>query len=455
MAGERPAILGISSRRSACDRCRTLKLRCPRDGPEHEPCYRCTRTEVVCTTSPIYRIRNHFRHRQTSAQTASRGRVGPVHRSTTISSPSLVLDVGPGASQVPNSDSQLWSSSLQWQFSEPSTCNGDTSQATTPIGFTFDSAESIIPLSVEGLVSPLSEQASASSIESERGGLYNIGSNLSKDELESCAAAWSGDGLGIQEQKVTEDSSTADLARVNVTLATQWNQIKSSASVLTISALVAPFAELSVNHPSGMLKSTSDFVQILKSLTRKHEPQAATQIRPKEMTSTRHSVQAQAHSPLSNPQAHEDLRGLDSTKCLVVLSSYIHLLRIYNIRFETICGLLQELADSDYPSFDLLHGASTSGGQSYIAQSGHLQATLFIQMATNLFEQVETLLGVPAEFRIDLNARNGEGLLSSDDFDSVMASVVRKEASRTTGGIHTLRHNVKRAHELLRDHIAP
>lgn len=39
------------SRRSACDRCRAYKLRCQRDEQPNEPCDRCSRAHLVCTTT--------------------------------------------------------------------------------------------------------------------------------------------------------------------------------------------------------------------------------------------------------------------------------------------------------------------------------------------------------------------------------------------------------------------
>lgn len=39
------------SRRSACDRCRAYKLRCQRDEQPNEPCDRCSKARLVCTTT--------------------------------------------------------------------------------------------------------------------------------------------------------------------------------------------------------------------------------------------------------------------------------------------------------------------------------------------------------------------------------------------------------------------
>jgi hypothetical protein len=49
--------LGVSVRRSACDRCRGQKLRWLREGTD--TCDRCAKANAQCITSPIYRMRNY------------------------------------------------------------------------------------------------------------------------------------------------------------------------------------------------------------------------------------------------------------------------------------------------------------------------------------------------------------------------------------------------------------
>ena len=94
-----------------------------------------------------------------------------------------------------------------------------------------------------------------------------------------------------------------------------------------------------------------------------------------------------------------------------------------------------------------------------LPDSGNLQATLFIQIVTSLFEEVESLMGLPPEFRFDHHAKNRSGLLNHEDFAGIIEVVIGKEELRqpapgVTGGIKTLRRSVKRAKELLRDNIA-
>lgn len=59
MSNGRQRVSGVSSRRSACDRCRFSKARCLRKVPSQTRCDRCVRTNNLdCVTSPIFRLRS-------------------------------------------------------------------------------------------------------------------------------------------------------------------------------------------------------------------------------------------------------------------------------------------------------------------------------------------------------------------------------------------------------------
>ncbi|KAM7193010.1 pyrimidine pathway regulatory protein 1 [Rhypophila sp. PSN 637] len=61
MQAEQAPTPGVSSRRSACDRCRGQKLRCLRENADPEGrCDRCSKADVAqCITSPVYHMRNY------------------------------------------------------------------------------------------------------------------------------------------------------------------------------------------------------------------------------------------------------------------------------------------------------------------------------------------------------------------------------------------------------------
>lgn len=370
MAAERPAIPGVSSRRFACDRCRSLKLRCPRSGPKHEPCYRCTRVEVACTTSPIYRIRNHFAH-QPPAQTTT--------VSHARSRPAAALDTAPKATQLPTPNPEPWHSSLQWHLSDSPACTDHTLQSATPLSLSFststlDLTAPTTPSLNEDALPSLPNQVSSQPIEFDRGDpLCNFEWDLNENEIEPLAVSSPERCSGISEPPAAEGTPTADLSRINETLAMQWNRIRDPALALTLATLVAPLAETHINHPSGILKATNDFLHILRSLARQDALRIASKAPENTIISGRNTAQAQAHRSLSNISRHESSHGLDSTTALLILSSYVHLLRIFTVQFEVICGLLQDVADSGFPSLDAAHEYSNWGGESFRGKRFYLR----------------------------------------------------------------------------------
>ncbi|KAK3370717.1 hypothetical protein B0T24DRAFT_626824 [Lasiosphaeria ovina] len=79
MRGQQPLTPGVSSRRSACDRCRGQKLRCLREGADPEGrCDRCAKADAPqCVTSPIYHMRNYSIQGQGHGRGRGRGSQQP------------------------------------------------------------------------------------------------------------------------------------------------------------------------------------------------------------------------------------------------------------------------------------------------------------------------------------------------------------------------------------------
>lgn len=131
---EQPSVPGVSSRRSACDKCRFSKSRCLRSHPNQSKCDRCTRAERECTTSPIFRVRDwrpggasgYISSQNTSKDGSREHRRGSATRippGTTIVTASTIIDSGVdpefysggGVSSGPGSD----------QYSQSATTSSD------------------------------------------------------------------------------------------------------------------------------------------------------------------------------------------------------------------------------------------------------------------------------------------------------------------------------------------
>ncbi|KAK2598638.1 hypothetical protein N8I77_012033 [Diaporthe amygdali] len=72
--GDQASTTGLSSRRSACDRCRGQKLGCLREGNDPSGrCDRCAKADAKCITTPIYHMRHYtIRDHDTGGRSTTR-----------------------------------------------------------------------------------------------------------------------------------------------------------------------------------------------------------------------------------------------------------------------------------------------------------------------------------------------------------------------------------------------
>ncbi|KAK0629907.1 hypothetical protein B0T17DRAFT_203193 [Bombardia bombarda] len=463
-------VAGVSSRRSACDRCRGQKLRCPRQHPEKEQCDRCARAHTPCFTSPIFRMRANISSTaddDTGATTVlmqkRRRHDTPTPPTTTVTSS---LD-GP-ESESTSSWETTWSSfSLpEWetrQFEEDAHLVSfkDTIAIFTD-GPQVDAAAFVSPtspsmttpgrkdsLAFSSLPSPFSSRASVSSA-----GTPATTADYSKtdDGITLPSSLYTTSSCWPPESDNRQDigQCTRRLSEINSSLISQLGRLSQSAQPLnlTLNMLVMSSAQqVKPNPVEGIVKDTSELSQVLKTLA--HQNSRPT-ISPPWRESLKHPTSAVSES--STP-----VTSTDAATSLLILTCYINLMRLHALLFESICRFLGQIANSNNPSLQPVPGLSFNN---FSLESGNLQATMFIQMITSLFQGVEMLLGLPSEFRIDQQTRNSGGILSQEDLSGVVEAIIKKEGRRQThhggiGGVDALRRSIKQARELLRDRIAP
>ena len=84
---------------------------------------------------------------------------------------------------------------------------------------------------------------------------------------------------------------------------------------------------------------------------------------------------------------------------------------------------------------------------------------MIIQLVANMFERMETLLGLPREFRIGTREDSHNGLIFNTGSSEIARALLLKEdggrPEEGQGGIGALRKDIKKAKRLLRSHIAP
>lgn len=94
-----------------------------------------------------------------------------------------------------------------------------------------------------------------------------------------------------------------------------------------------------------------------------------------------------------------------------------------------------------------------------LPESGNLQTIILIQIVTSLFERLETLLGLPREFRIGGREPECPGLFGQQGFMETARPIMRNEEigamDHGKGGVEALRRHIRKTKQLLKESIAP
>ncbi|KAK8023868.1 hypothetical protein PG993_011934 [Apiospora rasikravindrae] len=150
----------------------------------------------------------------------------------------------------------------------------------------------------------------------------------------------------------------------------------------------------------------------------------------------------------------------DSATVLLVITCYVHILRLHVALFWHIQQDLQRSSDSNKTQ-----GVCQFGN--IPLQSGNLQITMVIQLVTNAFERMEAILGLPSELCLHSNASDdglrqnphGHGSLLGDEglLDVARTIIGKEDAGRPEegkGGIQSLCGDILKTRDLLRRRTA-
>ncbi|KAF7949449.1 uncharacterized protein EAE97_002958 [Botrytis byssoidea] len=300
----------------------------------------------------------------------------------------------------------------------------------------------------------------------------------------------------ISIDKNEEETIVQRLAKTNLDLVSLLSRIYTGNPKAIVEMLVEPIDE--TKSPRTMLddilNSTRDFLQALSLLADSSgRPSASSprsssgtvlspnstsnNIRPDLQKSTKdyaNTLSGADESSTSSPidgssSIHSTLSDSDSqtysksdfATSLLILTCHVYLLRLHEILSSHIHDFLTEISDSDDPSLCPLPGLSFC---SFPLQSGNLQTTILIQIITSLFEQIERLLGLPRDYRIDPGEIGPDGfasggLLSSEEMLGIVKFAFQQRESGQSesrrGGLEALREHLEGIKQLLKNSIAP
>ena len=450
-----------SLKRSACDRCRTHKLRCPRDTNYATACKRCERANVRCTTGapkpPGRPVRSTApTEQQGPTLSEAAGMAGELHRGG-------IKDTAPGPLSMREQYTHLTPDSWGRTGAEPATASlprlhdpthtpedphedingagmlpldmilgGDTDflktafaqgkrgDAPAPPPDTIQGAmdwlDTLWPLEPEsGRSTPA---ASASTSRAPR---------PSSSPSSSRLGGQSDDG----DRNVASDASF-QLCRFNLILSKQlsffttgpWEDpLAATTSLEAISG--SPGRQAQSEQPDqpsmlgDVLRRASEFISILQQFklamasgteatTRQPRPQRLS-FPPPGWGSPTESANHVSPWPSPSTSTATPAPGtlaafvanatpeLSMATALSLLSSHLHLMAMYNALFRRIRASLSRIPAASIPALQVVPGLHLAG---FPVHHGGLQIKMLIQVIEHHLETIDGALGLPAKYRV-------------------------------------------------------
>ncbi|KAK4206766.1 hypothetical protein QBC37DRAFT_457647 [Rhypophila decipiens] len=366
---------GVSSGRSACDRCRGQKLRCLRENADPEGrCDRCSKADVAqCITSPVYHMRNY------SVATDHPALPSPSHkRRRPADRPGDARDTGRPMPQQQN------------QGQSPTPPSAAPEATSTP--FEWPSIDTFVPTSAsdassrsqaQGLLWPTYDEDTL-----RHPSLGNIG-NIDLGIPNGSSAASS-----VPPNYATQ-SHNEEMSRINLDLATQLSRMIKGPPHVNLKTIIAP--DCGKTNPSGMmttpledlLTTTRQYLDLLGLIVETSRPRVPTNVsNPSQSSGSGWSYRdtgpsnasSTASTSPSSTDSHEESRyswtgespsvstttqassaggphaPVDTSILLLILACYIHILRLNVALFAHIREYFQMVSESDNRTINPLPG---------------------------------------------------------------------------------------------------
>ncbi|KAI0884764.1 uncharacterized protein GGS22DRAFT_146690 [Annulohypoxylon maeteangense] len=471
----------LSSRRSACDRCKGQKLRCLRDQGQ-ERCYRCTRANAECLTTPTLRFRNVSGVDDTGAGSRKRARHDGYQQ------PNLIPSVDQGTSNLlstytvgsaGHSPNQGPFSSELTGLLDPSIYGLMSSDALEGNFSFFDTAANKIDKFTDD-----GPRESSSASQPQHSPKSTSRSQCYENHWDN-VVPFSSDGVIATQDQDSQLGSTIPgevhiqrLSKINLNLVTILSRVCQGSPHVSLNTLMSPANDYSSSLIYSITDGTREFIDILRALagaTRRPPSSSSNGTSPGSQgseSSRNRNIPTTPQGCFSNSQVYsltlanpnpvftptnEPTTTLDATTLLLLLTSYIHVTRLFLIVFAHTYECLREISNSDKPSLCAIPGVDFGD---LPIQSGNLQAVMFIEIVNNLFERIESLLGIPRQFRVGTRGSDDGGLLNEEEVNGALNMMILKEElvyqpERGKGGAKSLRMFLDMTKQLLREKITP
>ncbi|KAI0805843.1 hypothetical protein GGR55DRAFT_680644 [Xylaria sp. FL0064] len=399
------ATVTLSSRRFACDRCRGQKLR----------------SDVECLTTPGSAARSQSTDLFPSV---SRKRRHPGLPPTPAATYTGMDSLGSGLTFVDPTDSaewpSVWDSSIHGLefgdgFDDMAISQPDYQLMNTNAGAITP------PMTGAYVLAPPQCSPPFDATTAWRTPSHQSAGKASRDPTSLSDGVW-GPQASQSSSPGPLESCIHRLSSANLSLTSQLSRIVRGPPKVTLQTLMLKSDESNPSSTSpveDMMSTTRQFIKVLEGLSRGPTPSATPSL-----SGIASNGSISEPSPDASPGLHEGGRSIDTTTLLLILSCYVQLLCLYVVLFAHIYQYLLEVAERDAPAICSLPNL---GFGDFVLESGNLQTTVFIQIATSLFEKVECLLRLPPELRVTIRAADRGGLRVEDDLREVIKSVLSRD----------------------------
>ncbi|KAI0860220.1 hypothetical protein F4860DRAFT_479676 [Xylaria cubensis] len=405
-----------NTRRTACDRCRELKLRCSRleEDNSQTSCVRCDRAGALCVTNRSPLLGRPHANVPVSASSApaqvpAQSSTSDERRKRPRESPSLVArhavdrnptwafmdDYPPFLNAVPNAVTSMLD--IPGPGDRPS--QGPSDQPARPFDLQFSDDDS--PLSP---LSTLRHQFSPRLISGNRAG--PLESAAGSFDMGPVAGASSGSGASVlgeipafdrllcQPMDVVAPVPIVSLSRLSERVNRQiacLGMYNTWSGPSHLGLCMEKDNETHENPVTQALHATADYNKVLERLLAQPQSSTAACLYKSPNTDSGISV------PTPDPQLPLEESSFPIPVLLLVLSVYLQLLVLHDTILDRVCQSLRELQDPTNffqtpPEFTISHAIP--------AMKGHLYMKILVQVIEHHIDHTERLIGLPAEYRL-------------------------------------------------------
>lgn len=449
-------------KRSACDRCRKQKLRCPSRASDTQPCSRCTRAGVECITGytrPLGRS-HRMSYGLPNSTNLGQSQVFPVASPEQLNLNTAFEDAptSPFVTNHPNTRSKQ---------TVPDSLIGNEN---SPAWFFTEVEEEGASLHYAGVLDSLSggPLLADTRLANPNNDATNIDNNLvfpslSPQYIESSEASYSSGttpGDNTPSTFSPENAFSRTLSRVDCDLRlshlsvdlcrqAQRNMTAGQQSDRARRGTDRGLTETETvpQHLSGCPDTSSQSKEFGDALCSTSEFMAVIQSKLDDIGLDNPTERHEAHWPLINLSC---VLNLISCYLLIVAVFERLVLRLYE---QMICN------DNKTPSSDSSKASHSTGPQtlpglrlaSFHVQQSNLQTKILIQIIEHQFETIERSLGLPVELRVSSDCREPyEGGLLQSGLDECLLQAVTSRLSPMSGSLASLRENIIK----MRQHLA-